>query len=131
VNSRLLWTPFQFLCGPPAWWPGFLLWCPQARSHGGRWSTWGVAARPVGGAPQQNWAAFFARSFGEHSPPSRSGPSMIKRFWRAETAIFLGIWLVLMVAGRNKLFGDPGSFWHIVVGQRILDKGELIHSDPF
>jgi hypothetical protein len=56
---------------------------------------------------------------------------MIKSFLRPETAIFLGIWVLLMVLGRNKLFGDPGSYWHIVVGERILASGELIHSDPF
>jgi hypothetical protein len=55
----------------------------------------------------------------------------IKTFWRAETGIFLGIWLVLMVAGRSRLFSDPGPFWHIAVGQRILSSGHLIHTDPF
>jgi hypothetical protein len=53
------------------------------------------------------------------------------RYWRAETAIFLGIWLTLMIVGRSKLFKDPGSLWHIVVGQRMLASGELIHTDPF
>jgi len=56
---------------------------------------------------------------------------MTKRFWRTETAIFLSAWLLLMIVGQNKLFRDPGSFWHIVVGQRILDSGELVHTDPF
>jgi hypothetical protein len=56
---------------------------------------------------------------------------MIKRFWRPETALFLGLWLFLMIAGQTRFFGDPGSFWHIVVGQRILDSGQLIHTDPF
>src|SRR5262245_21798014 len=55
----------------------------------------------------------------------------VERFWRAETGIFLGIWLSLMVLGRSRLFRDPGTFWHIAVGDRILSTGQLIHSDPF
>jgi hypothetical protein len=46
----------------------------------------------------------------------------IKTFWRAETGIFLGIWLVLMVAGRGRLFSDPGPFWHIVVDPAQVDR---------
>jgi hypothetical protein len=55
----------------------------------------------------------------------------VRRFWRTETVVFLGVWLVLMTVGRDRLFGDPGSLWHIVVGERILSRGELIHTDPF
>ena len=33
-------------------------------------------------------------------------------WWRAETGIFLGLWLLLMFAGRDRLFRDPGTFWH-------------------
>src|SRR6266446_6681133 len=53
------------------------------------------------------------------------------RYWRAETAIFLFIWLLLMVVGRSRFFIDPGSLWHPVVGIIILDSGHLIHTDPF
>jgi hypothetical protein len=53
------------------------------------------------------------------------------RYWRTETIVFLGIWLVLMIAGRSRFFSDPGALWHIVVGQRMLDSGALIHNDPF
>ena len=55
----------------------------------------------------------------------------MKNFWRVETGIFLGIWLMYMVAGRGQLIGDPGTFWHIVVGQKILSSGQLIYTDPF
>jgi hypothetical protein len=51
--------------------------------------------------------------------------------WRAETGIFLGLWLFFLVVGRSKLFLDPGTFWHTVVGERILSSGQLIHTDPF
>jgi hypothetical protein len=36
-----------------------------------------------------------------------------------------------MVLGRDRLFGDPGSLWHIVVGQRILTSHEFLATDPF
>jgi hypothetical protein len=56
---------------------------------------------------------------------------MLKKIWRAETGIFLGIWLVLMIGGRSRLFRDLGTFWHVVVGQAILSSGRLIYTDPF
>ncbi len=36
-----------------------------------------------------------------------------------------------MLFGRSKLFHDPGTFWHIVVGERILSTGRLIYKDAF
>jgi hypothetical protein len=36
-----------------------------------------------------------------------------------------------MFVGRDRLFGDPGSLWHIVVGQRILALHEFFETDPF
>ena len=56
---------------------------------------------------------------------------MARTYWRAETGLFLGIWLVLMILGRSSLFRDPGIFWHTVVGQRILSSGTMIRTDPF
>ena len=56
---------------------------------------------------------------------------MMKKLWRLETGIFFGVWLILMVFGRAKLFDDPGTFWHVVVGDRILSTGNLIYSDTF
>lgn len=53
------------------------------------------------------------------------------RFWRAETGIFLSLWLGLMVLGRSQLFRDPGTLWHVVVGQRILSSGHFVTTDPF
>jgi len=46
-------------------------------------------------------------------------------------AVFLALWLGLMLLGRSALLKDPGCFWHVVVGQRMLDSGELIREDPF
>lgn len=56
---------------------------------------------------------------------------MMKGVWQAEIGVFLGLWLLLMTAGRSALLHDPGTFWHTVVGQRILATGSLIRSDPF
>ncbi|HEV3261104.1 MAG TPA: hypothetical protein VG013_29905 [Gemmataceae bacterium] len=56
---------------------------------------------------------------------------MLKRYWRPETGIFLGLWLGLMVAGRSGLFHDPGTFWHTVVGERLLSSRRLIYTDSF
>src|SRR5229473_168717 len=55
----------------------------------------------------------------------------MKSFWRMETGIFLGIWLILLITGRDSFFNDPGSFWHVVVGRRILSSGEFPHTDSF
>jgi hypothetical protein len=56
---------------------------------------------------------------------------MLRRFGRVETAVFVGLWLLLMVVGRERTFADPGSLWHVVVGQRILSDGAVIRTDPF
>jgi len=56
---------------------------------------------------------------------------MWRRFISAEAGIFLGIWIVLMLVGRNALFRDPGTFWHVVVGEKMLDEGRVIRADPF
>jgi hypothetical protein len=54
-----------------------------------------------------------------------------KRFLRPELALFVGIWLVLMVGGRSRFFRDPGTFWHTVVGEQMLSTGRLIYEDTF
>jgi hypothetical protein len=52
-------------------------------------------------------------------------------YCRAETLVFVVLWLVLMVGGRSRLFHDPGTLWHPVVGERILSTRHLICTDPF
>jgi len=47
------------------------------------------------------------------------------------TALFFALWLGLMIVGRSALLKDPGCFWHVSVGQRMLDGGELVREDPF
>jgi hypothetical protein len=55
---------------------------------------------------------------------------MLRKFWRPETGIFLGIWLVLLVGGRSRFLHDPGTFWHTVVGGQLLS-GHLVYTDTF
>ena len=54
----------------------------------------------------------------------------MKRLFRHETAFFLAVWLILLVAFRERGFYDPGALWHIKVGEIILDRG-FPHTDPF
>jgi len=56
---------------------------------------------------------------------------MWRRFFRAETGIFLALWLGLMLFGRSALLRDPGTFWHVEVGRKILDSGSVLRADPF
>ena len=52
-------------------------------------------------------------------------------WWRPETGFFLILWLGLLAAGRSSLFHDPGTFWHTVVGERLISRHQLIYTDPF
>jgi hypothetical protein len=54
----------------------------------------------------------------------------MNRFFGPATWLFLGIWLVLLVGGRSRFFHDPGTFWHVATGDRILEEG-FIDTDPF
>jgi len=55
----------------------------------------------------------------------------LKKYWRAETGIFLAIWLVLLIGGRSRLFRDPGTFWHTVVGEKLLATHHFDNTDSF
>src|SRR5271157_6441146 len=61
----------------------------------------------------------------------KGAPRMLKRFWRAETGFYIGIWLFFTVMGRSRLFRDPGTFWHTVAGRRILGSGVFSDTDAF
>lgn len=47
-------------------------------------------------------------------------------FW-----IFFALWLILMLTGRYSMFRDPGTFWHVVVGEQIIFNGQIPHNDNF
>jgi hypothetical protein len=55
---------------------------------------------------------------------------MTKRFWQPENAFFLALLFFFLLIGRTNLFRDPGTFWHVVVGDRILSTG-FFDTDPF
>ena len=43
---------------------------------------------------------------------------------------FVALWCVLLIGGRSSFFRDPGTFWHVATGNRILADG-FIRSDPY
>src|SRR5436305_14367111 len=43
---------------------------------------------------------------------------------------FLGLWLLLLAAGRSSFLRDPGTFWHTTTGELILHDG-FIRADPY
>ncbi|OWK46674.1 hypothetical protein [Fimbriiglobus ruber] len=45
-------------------------------------------------------------------------------------AVFLGFWLLLLIGGRSSFFHDPGTFWHVKVGEKILADG-FFRTDPY
>jgi hypothetical protein len=47
-------------------------------------------------------------------------------FW-----IFFALWLILMITGRYSMFRDPGTFWHLVVGEQIISNGQIPREDNF
>lgn len=56
---------------------------------------------------------------------------MIAIAWHRRVLLFLALWIGLLVVGRDRLLRDPGTFWHTVAGQRMLESGELIRTDSF
>lgn len=56
---------------------------------------------------------------------------MLRRCISAEAAFFLPLWLGLLLVGRTALFRDPGTFWHVALGQQILRTGQVPWTDAF
>lgn len=54
-----------------------------------------------------------------------------KHLFGFDTWVFGSVCLLLLAAGRDKLFRDPGTFFHTVAGEHILDNGHLIYQDSF
>ena len=48
-----------------------------------------------------------------------------------EVGLFLILWLTLLAVGRTQMFGDPGTYWHVRVGQTILTDGQFFRHDPY
>ncbi|OWK39135.1 hypothetical protein [Fimbriiglobus ruber] len=53
-----------------------------------------------------------------------------RAFARPDTLFFLTVWAAFLVIFRERGFYDPGSLWHIKVGDWILDRG-FPWTDPF
>jgi hypothetical protein len=54
----------------------------------------------------------------------------MRRYLGPTTWLFVGVWLVLLVGGRSRFFQDPGTFWHVAVGDRIIESG-FFDTDPY
>ncbi len=54
-----------------------------------------------------------------------------KHGWSAAAGFFVVLFLGLLVAGRSRMLRDPGTLWHTTVGERMLQSGEVIRTDPF
>src|SRR6478672_9909806 len=59
-----------------------------------------------------------------------TGNVRMNRLVRPETLFFLAVWLIALLAFRERGFYDPGSLWHVKVGEIILKDG-MPHTDPF
>ncbi len=44
---------------------------------------------------------------------------------------FIVVWALLLIAGRERMLRDPGTLWHTVVGQHMIDQGEFPRADAF
>ncbi len=54
-----------------------------------------------------------------------------KSFFSYSNLVFLSVWLFLFIAGKSRLFRDPGTFSHTTIGKMILDTGQFPHTDTF
>jgi hypothetical protein len=80
---------------------------------------------------ESEFIASFVSNDTSMTDASNHRPRMFGLLLRAETWIFLGIWLTLMVVGRTRLFQDPDTLWHIVTGARILSTHHLPETDSY
>lgn len=56
---------------------------------------------------------------------------MTAKPWRFQVVLFLCLWAGLLIAGRDRLLRDPGTFWHTRVGQQMLATGQVVRTDSF
>jgi hypothetical protein len=57
--------------------------------------------------------------------------SHLSSFIPPSSFFFLAIWLILLLTGRSDMFRDPGTFWHVAAGEKMLATGRVIREDPF
>lgn len=56
---------------------------------------------------------------------------MLRRLFPFPVILFLVLWMALAVVGRARMFSDPGTFWHTVLGQKVLVQHQLTEQDHF
>jgi len=56
---------------------------------------------------------------------------MARKIPIAGTLVFLVLWMALLGFGRSSLLRDPGTFWHVAAGEKMLCDGQVIRADPF
>jgi len=70
-----------------------------------------------------------------HSRPSGSilstMPALRNGWWTPTTTCFGLLWVGLLCLAPGSMMGDPGTLWHTVAGERMLQTGEVIRTDPF
>jgi len=54
-----------------------------------------------------------------------------RTFFSYSTSVFLSVWLLLFIAGRSRLFRDPGTFFHVTIGKNILADGRFPCADIY
>ncbi len=54
----------------------------------------------------------------------------LRAYVKPPTLLFLVLWLILLAGGRSRFFQDSDTFWHTVVGEKVLHDG-FIDTDSF
>ncbi|HEY2773667.1 MAG TPA: hypothetical protein VGK20_06415 [Candidatus Binatia bacterium] len=54
-----------------------------------------------------------------------------KNIVTTDVVVFVVLFLALMAVGPSSLMHDPGVFWHLRVGNHVLETGTLIRTDTF
>jgi hypothetical protein len=49
----------------------------------------------------------------------------------SESLVFFCVWFFLLFAGRSAMLRDPGSFWHVVAGEKMLSTWQVPREDPY
>lgn len=55
----------------------------------------------------------------------------VGKYFSFDVIIFVFLASLLILAGRTRLFRDPGTFFHIAAGEYMLNSGRLIYHDMF
>ena len=64
--------------------------------------------------------------------PSIIAPNpALLRILRSPFCLFFALWLILMIAGHSAMFRDPGTFWHVAVGENIISTRQVPREDLY